>query len=118
MSEEEFERAEELREVTERRVNALKGEHLSNPTQNEPLSEPQLVASEVYGLVKPLVEMKRRQVIAEQELQADINALTNSLNLVTEQLQRVTAKMDELVNSRLVNAEKESRVLDGLLAVL
>jgi hypothetical protein len=118
MTEAEFERAEEIRRFAEQKVNAVKGKILDVSPQKEGLSESQQVASEVYGLVKPLVEMKRRQAIAEQELQVDIASLTNSLSLVTEQLQRATAKMNELIQSRSINAEKENRVLDSLLAVL
>jgi hypothetical protein len=118
MSEAQFEQAEEIRRNAEAKVNAVKGKQLDVSPQKEGLNESQQVASEVYGLVKPLVEMKRRQAIAEQELQADISTLTNSLNLVTERLQFVTAKMDELIRSRSVNAEKENKALDKLLEVL
>lgn len=119
MSEAEFKTSEELRRLAERKVNVVKGKQLEQLEKDSPgVDESQLIAGEVYGLIKPLVEMKRRQVVAEQELQADINSLTNSLNLVTEQLKRVTAKMDELVKSRSVNAEKENKALDGLLAIL
>lgn len=117
MSESDFAEAEERLRVTEAKVNAAKAGRIEK-TEVQLLDESATVSAEVYRMIKPVVEMRRRQVIAEQELQADLNVLAGKLAEVTVGLARTNQRVDALVNLRSKNAEKESKLYDELLALL
>jgi hypothetical protein len=115
MAEEQFALSEELRIATEAKVNASKAGKYENPTV---LSDVEAASSEAYRIVKPLIEMKQRQIVKEQELQIHLDSLMSGIEANTRELNSVKDELASLVKLRSVNAEKESKALDKLLEVL
>lgn len=115
MTENEFAQQEEIRRISEAKVNASKAHSYNNPAA---LTEAEAAASEAYRIVKPLIEMKHNHIIKEQELQANLTSLMNNIEANTRQLDEVKNQLSELVKLRSVNAAKEAVALDKLIAVL
>jgi hypothetical protein len=110
-----FMEAEEQRRITDAKVNAAKAHPLDNPST---LSTVEAASSEAYRIVKPLIEMKYREIQKEQDLQTHLDSLMQSIEANTKELSNVKAELADLKILHSVNAEKESKVLDELLKVL
>jgi hypothetical protein len=115
LSEQEFADSEKQRLITDAKVNAAKAHPLDNPST---LSTVEAASSEAYRIVKPLIEMKFRELQKEQELQIHLDSLMQSIEANTKELANVKTELSELRSLHSVNAAKESKVLDELLKVL
>jgi hypothetical protein len=115
LSEQEFADSEKQRLITEAKKNAAKAKPYDNP---KVLTELEAASSEAYRIVKPLIEMKYREIQREQDLQTHLDSLMQSIEANTKELANVKGELSELRQLHSVNAEKESKVLDELLKVL
>jgi dynactin complex subunit len=110
-----LEKAETTLQITEAKVSAVKASKYDSTVS---LTEAEAASSEAYRIVKPLIEMKRREIVKEQELQTHLDSLMQSIEDNTRELSTVKTELTELRSLHSLNAEKESRVLDKLLEVL
>jgi hypothetical protein len=115
LSEQEFADSEKQRLITESKKDAAKAKPYDTPAV---LSEVEAASSEAYRIVKPLIEMKYREIQKEQELQTHLDSLMQSIEANTKELANVKTELSELRSLHSVNAAKESKVLDELLKVL
>lgn len=112
-----YSQGKRLLEEEKAKANKVPTELVEKHLSPENLGEKARIINELLESLGPLAEAKLKQSREEEVVKAEIKVFSTELTKLAEKLGDLALKLDELIDSKNVNAELERRALNNIIAI-